>query len=123
MSDSEQKKTAARDRQIARINQLKARLQNEEAKLRSSARKERNAQLVAFGVFMEMGLRTTEQTEFDNTLEAMKVGLKGRLLDQALSGMNRIAKERTELARKKEISPEPPSQLPEAGASEESQDQ
>ena len=123
MSDSEQKNTAARDRQIARINQLKARLQNEEAKLRSSARKERNAQLVALGVFWEICSRNQTREQLKEMREAMREVLKGRTLDLALAAVDRIEEEKKKAPPKEEISPEPPSQLPEAGASEESQDQ
>ena len=121
MTDNEKQKMTAKERQQARIDQLKAQLQREEAKLRSQARKDRNAQLVAFGIFLEMGLRETEQEEFDAALENMKEVLKGRTLEQALAGMDRLSRERTELARKKEISSEPPSQLPEAEATEKNQ--
>ena len=121
MSDSEKEKMTARDRQLARIDQLKARLQNEEAKLRSQARKERNAQLVALGVFWEICSRNQTREQLKEMREAMREVLKGRTLNLALAAVDRIEKENIALARKKEISPEPPSQLPDAAAQEKNQ--
>ena len=122
MADSEKEKMTARDRQIAKIDQLKARLQNEEAKLRSQARKERNAQLVALGVFWEICSRDQTEDQLKEMREAMRKVLKGRSLNLALAAVDRIEKENIALARKKEISPEPPSQLPDAEAREKNQD-
>ena len=121
MSDSKKEKMTARDRQIAKIDQLKERLQNEEAKLRSSARKERNAQLIALGVFWEICSRGQDEKQLEGMREAMRKVLKGRTLNLALAAVDRIEKENIALARKKEISPEPPSQLPDADAQEKNQ--
>ena len=121
MANSEKEKMTARDRQIAKIDQLKARLQNEEAKLRSQARKERNAQLIALGVFWEICSRSQTREQLEEMREAMREVLKGRTLDLALAAVDRIEKENLKLASKKEISPEPPSQLPDAAAREKNQ--
>lgn len=122
MADSEKQKISQKQRQLEKIEKLKNRLQNEEAKLRSQARKERDAQLVALGVFCEICSREQTDEQLEGMREAMRNVLKGRTLNLALAAVDRIEQEKITFARKEEISPEPPSQLPEAGASEESQD-
>lgn len=64
---------------------VKAKLQNEEAKLRSSAEKERNAQLIALGVFFEICYRDQTQKQLAGMREAMKKVLKSRTLAESVN--------------------------------------
>lgn len=81
--------TTAEKRKL-RIEQLKAKLQKEENKLNAHIRKERNGQLMAFGIYFELLFKTLNPEEKIKVKERMTKLLKGRNLERALSGLKRI---------------------------------
>jgi hypothetical protein len=74
-----------------RIAQLKAQLQREEAQLNKSKRKERDGQLIAFGVLVEEIFKTRDEIGRKKLIESAKKHLKDRNLMRALSGFERLA--------------------------------
>lgn len=79
------------ERRLQRIAQLKAKLQKEEARLSNDKRKERNGQLIAFGVYVEEFFKSADMDERNRLEESMKKHLSGRNLERALAGLSRIA--------------------------------
>lgn len=79
------------ERRKKRIEKLKAQLQKEEALAVTSLRKERNGQLIAFGVYVEEYYKGTDKDGQERLLESIKKHLKGRNLDRALAGIKRIS--------------------------------
>lgn len=79
-----------REKRQARIAQLEARLQKEKARLNSDKRKERNGQLIAFGIYMEEYLKANP-SKISSMKQSMQNFLDGRNLDRALSGLERIS--------------------------------
>lgn len=129
------KQLTTREKRQARIAQLEALLQKEKARLNAEKRKERNGQLIAFGIFFEEYLKD-KPGRIPSMKQTMQKLLEGRNLDRALAGVLRIeewlkqnekALEAENLKQifsgspEREISPEPPSQLPEAEAQEKNQ--
>ena len=133
------KQQTTREKRLAKIAQLEAQLQKEKARLNEEKRKERNGQLIAFGVFLEEYLKD-KPGRIPSMKQTMQRLLDGRNLDRALAGVSRIEEwlKQNEKALeeilveenwsknfsgspKREISPEPPSQLPEAEAQEKNQ--
>ena len=49
------------EKRIQRIEQLKAKLQKEQAKLSASKRKERDGQLISFGVYIEEFFKSSNE--------------------------------------------------------------
>ena len=60
------------------------------ARLKEEARKERNGQLIAWGIFIEAYYKCCGLNERNEFREAFKVYLKGRELDRALAGCDRL---------------------------------
>ena len=83
--------TTPEERRLQRIAQLKAKLQKEEARLSNDKRKERNGQLIAFGVYVEEFFKSADMDERNRLEESMKKHLSGRNLERALAGLSRIA--------------------------------
>ena len=79
------------ERRLQRIAQLKAKLQKEEARLSNDKRKERDGQLIAFGVYVEELFKSADMDERNRLEESMKKHLSGRNLERALAGLSRIA--------------------------------
>ncbi len=79
------------EKRLQRIAQLKAKLQKEEARLSNDKRKERNGQLIAFGVYVEEFFKSADMDERNRLEESMKKHLSGRNLERALAGLSRIA--------------------------------
>ena len=79
------------ERRLQRIAQLKAKLRKEEARLSNDKRKERNGQLIAFGVYVEEFFKSADMDERNRLEESMKKHLSGRNLERALAGLSRIA--------------------------------
>ena len=94
MAENGKQKLTAKERQIARIEQLKAQLQKEEAKLKAEARKERNGQLVALGIFFEHAIQISPNEAIEGMTEEMKSFLSGKTLDRALAAVERVMKEK-----------------------------
>ena len=134
-----ERKLSTRDKRLARIAQLEAQLQKQKARLNTEKRKERNGQLIAMGIYVEEYLKHFPQN-IPIMIKSMRKLLAGRNQERALAGVNRIvevlkqaavssetALKKSEVERnfsgspEKEISPEPPSQLPEAVAKEKNQ--
>ena len=128
-----------REKRLAKIAQLEAQLQKEKARLNEEKRKERNGQLMAFGIFLEEYLKD-KPGRIPSMKQTMQRLLDGRNLDRALTGVERISgqiKQGETISEdiliddgdweinsgspEREISPEPPSQLPEAEAKEKNQ--
>lgn len=119
MENSQEKTLSKLEKNKLKIDRLKAKIHKEEARLKQNIRKERNGQLIAFGVFVEAYLKKIDDADRAEFVETMKLLLTGRTLERALAGVKRISDEMA--SRKEEISPEPPSQLPAAEATEKSQ--
>lgn len=134
-----EKSQTTREKRLAKIAQLEALLQKEKSRLNAEKRKERNGQLIAFGIFLEEYFKD-KPGRIPSMKQAMQRLLDGRNLDRALAGVLRIEdwlkkNEKTleEIlveenwdnnfsgSPEREISPEPPSQLPEAEAQEKNQ--
>ena len=78
------------ERRLQRIAQLKAKLQKEEALLSKDKRKERDGQLIAFGVLVEEMFKTAEPENRQKWLDGAKKHLKDRNLTRALAGFERL---------------------------------
>lgn len=76
-----------------RIDQLKARLQKEEALLKSETRKERNGQLVAWGLFIEAWFQKSDEKGQAWIEDQAPKLLEGRNLERAKAGFDRLKKE------------------------------
>lgn len=86
----EKKQLSTKDRRLQRIAQLKARLQNEEARLADSERKKRTGQLVSWGVMVEEIFKSTDEAGRQKLVESAKKYLKDRNLQRALEGFSRL---------------------------------
>lgn len=78
------------ERRLQRIAQLKAKLQKEEAQLSKDKRKERDGQLIAFGVYVEEFFKSADKDGRKRLEESIKKHLSGRNLERALVGLARI---------------------------------
>lgn len=86
----EKQQLTTEEKRKKRIAQLKAQLQKEEAKLNQNQRKERNGQLVAFGVYVEEFFKTADEDARRKLEESIKKHLKDRNLTRALAGLTRL---------------------------------
>ena len=68
-------------------------LKKEKARLTKESRKERNGQLIAWGIFVEAYYKCCEANERNEFREAFKEHLKGREQVRALKGCNRLDNE------------------------------
>lgn len=89
------------EKRIQRIEQLKAKLQKEQAKLSASKRKERDGQLISFGVYIEEFFKSSNEDARKRLEESIKSHLKNRNLERALAGLKRLS-ETDETALKEE---------------------
>ena len=80
-------------KRIQRIEQLKAKLQKEQAKLSASKRKERDGQLISFGVYIEEFFKSSNEDARKRLEESIKTHLKDRNLERALAGLKRLSEE------------------------------
>jgi hypothetical protein len=78
------------ERRLQRIAQLKAKLQKEEARLSQDKRKERNGQLVAFGVLVEELFKAGDEAARQKWIDGAKKHLKDRNLERVLAGFQRL---------------------------------
>ena len=78
------------ERRKQKIAQLKAQLQKEESRLNKDKRKERDGQLIAFGVLVEEMFKTAEPENRQKWLDGAKKHLKDRNLTRALAGFERL---------------------------------
>jgi hypothetical protein len=78
------------ERRLQRIAQLKAKLQKEEARLSKDKRKERDGQLIAFGVYVEEFFKSADMEGRKRLEESIKKHLSGRNLERALAGLARM---------------------------------
>lgn len=78
------------ERRKQKIAQLKAKLQKEEARLNQSQRKERNGQLIAFGVLFEQYYRDSDPVQREAFKALAEKYLKDRNLTRALAGFERL---------------------------------
>ena len=79
------------EKRILRIKQLKAKLQKEQARLSASKRKERDGQLISFGVYIEEFFKSSNAEA--RLEESVKSHLKDRNLERALAGLKRLSEE------------------------------
>ena len=86
----ENKSATPEERRLQKIAQLKAKLLKEEARLSRDKRKERDGQLIAFGVYVEEFFKSADIDEKKRLEESVKKHLKGRNLDRALAGLARL---------------------------------
>jgi hypothetical protein len=84
-------KLTQEEKRLKRIAQLKAMLQQEEAKQNQEERKRRTGQLVAFGVYFEEFFRISNEETRKRLEESIKKHLSGRNLDRALDGIKRLS--------------------------------
>lgn len=84
-------KLTQEEKRLKRIAQLKAMLQQEEAKQNQEERKRRTGQLVAFGVYIEEFFKTSDDEAKKHLEESIKKHLSGRNLDRALDGIKRLS--------------------------------
>ncbi len=77
-------------KRLQKIAQLKARLQKEEARLNQDKRKERNGQLIAFGVYVEEFYKSADEDGKKQLEDSIKKHLKDRSLERALAGLQRL---------------------------------
>lgn len=89
----ENKPATTEERRLQRIAQLKAKLQKEEARLSKDKRKERDGQLIAFGVYVEEFFKSADTEGRRRLEESIKKHLSGRNLERALAGMTRLSGE------------------------------
>lgn len=86
----EKKLLTTEEKRKKRIAQLKAKLQKEEARLNQDKRKERNGQLIAFGVLIEEIFKSGNSQLVTMLEDAAKTRLKDRNLNRALAGFRRL---------------------------------
>lgn len=97
----EKQQLTTEERRKKRIAQLKAQLQKEEARLSKDKRKERDGQLIAFGVLVEEMFKSGDETARKKWIDGAKKHLKERNLARAIAGFERLngnddGKKRTE---------------------------
>ena len=78
------------EKRLKRIEQLKAKLQNEEAKQRKDERKKRNGQLIAFGLYLEEFFKAADEDGRTRLEESIKKHLSGRNFERAIEGLKRL---------------------------------
>lgn len=90
---AEKKQTTTREKRLKKISQLEARLQKQRALLGEEKRKERNGQLIAFGIYLEEFLKAhpDQQQTIKNSMHKF---LNGRNLERALTGVKRISQKK-----------------------------
>lgn len=81
------------EKRVIKIAQLKARLQKEQARLNSVARKERNGQLIALGVLGEIIYKKASREERIKMATDAGNFLTGRNLDRVLGAFRRLEDE------------------------------
>lgn len=86
----EDKTATPEERRLQRIAQLKAKLQKEEARLSKDKKKERDGQLIAFGVYVEEFFKSADIDGKKRLEESIKKHLSGRNLERALAGLARM---------------------------------
>ncbi len=82
--------TTSEQKRLDRIAQLKAKLQKAEARLSKIKRKERDGQLIAFGVYIEEFFKSADDDGKRKLEESIKKHLSGRNLERALAGLARM---------------------------------
>lgn len=78
------------EKRLKKIEQLKARLQKEQAKQNSVERKRRDGQLIAWGVMIEEIFKCADEAGKEKLIESAKRHLKDRNLERALEGFKRL---------------------------------
>lgn len=92
MEDKSPDTRTTKEKRIDKISQLKSQIQKEQAKLKEESRKERNGQLIAFGIWVENFLKSNP-TKINEMRDSAKELLTNRNLDRFLSGVKRIREE------------------------------
>lgn len=92
MEDKSPDTRTTTEKRIDKISQLKAQIQKEQAKLKEESRKERNGQLIAFGIWVENFLKSNP-AKIDEMRDSAKELLTNRNLARFLSGIKRITEE------------------------------
>lgn len=82
-----------RQKQLERINQLKAKLERAQNRLTSADRKARNGQLIVFGVYLEEVYKKANEEGRKRIEDSIKEHLTGRNLTRALEGIARLKEE------------------------------
>lgn len=78
------------DKQQKRIEQLKAKLQKETARLSAAKHKERNGQLIAFGLYIEALYKRVDFDAKKKIQSDVLSLLEGRNADRARAGFSRL---------------------------------
>lgn len=86
----EKQQLTTEERRKQKIAQLKAQLQKEESRLNKDKRKERDGQLIAFGVYVEEFFKSADMEGRKRLEESIKKHLAGRNLERALAGLARM---------------------------------
>lgn len=90
--DSERPLTPS-EKRVIKINQLKAKIQKEQARMNTEHRKLRNGQLVALGIFGELVYKEASRDERIKIATNAGKLLSGRNLDRVLGAFKRIEEE------------------------------
>lgn len=78
------------ERRLQRIQQLKAKIQKEEARHNESQRKKRTGQLISFGIYLEEFFKAADEDGRTRLEESIKKHLSGRNLERAIEGLKRL---------------------------------
>lgn len=78
------------NKRFQRIEQLKNRLEKKWGKLKEDNRKERNRQLIAFGIYVEESYKMSNNDTKQLIENDIKKYLTGRNLEKALAGLSRL---------------------------------
>ncbi len=72
------------------LERRRQKLNQQAAALKKEARKDRNSQLIAWGIFIEIYYKLSGEEEHNAFREDLKKYLKGRELERALAGCDRL---------------------------------
>lgn len=86
----QEKELTTEEKRLKKIEQLKAKLQQEQARLSTARRKERDGQLVAWGVYVEALYKASDDAGRQRIEDSIRKHLTGRNLERALSGLVRL---------------------------------
>ncbi len=86
----DKKKFTIDEKKVLQIAQLKAQLQRAESQLAQKRKKDRDGQLVAWGVYVEEFYKHADESGKQKLEDSIKKHLTGRNLDRALAGLARL---------------------------------
>lgn len=87
---TDEKKLTTREKREKKIEQIEAKLQKLKALQAKETRKERNGELIAWGVFIESRYRQADYTQRQSFKAEVEFFLEGRTLAAAMRGFDRL---------------------------------